>query len=52
METILIPGEGPDFVAFIHGQNDKARIEAIEGKFRWVITREDGTEYIARPQHS
>lgn len=48
-ETVFIPGEAPDFVVFIKAQGEHAQLHAIEGHFRWVITREDGTRYIARP---
>lgn len=49
METIYIPGGTADFVVFIHAQGDKAQLESVEGHGRWIITREDGTKYIARP---
>lgn len=50
MEIIFIPEK--EFVAFIkeQGVGDKANLKAIDGKFRWIITREDGSEYICRPQ--
>lgn len=50
METVYIPGGSADFVVFIDSQREKAELKSIEGHFRWVITREDGTQYIARPE--
>lgn len=52
METIYIPGSDLDFVGFIKKQKPAAELTNIEGKARWVITREDGTKYIARPESS
>lgn len=49
MEIIYIPGEGPDFVVFIHQQGGKAQLTSIDGHFRWVITPEEGEPFIARP---
>lgn len=49
MKELLIPES--EFALYIksHGIGDKANLKAIDGKFRWVITLPDGTEYIARP---
>lgn len=44
-----IQGNSSDFVVFIQSLKDKARLESIDGHARWVVTRDDGTEYIARP---
>ena len=54
METKYIPGDSVAFIKFIQelGIGDKANLKTIEGKFRWVITAEDGTEYIARPEEA
>jgi hypothetical protein len=52
METIFIKGNSADFVVFIQGLGDKAELRGIDGKFRWVVTRDDGTEYVARPEES
>lgn len=49
MEIIYIEGDNLAFKAFIHGLGDKAELLGIDGHFRWVVTREDGTKYIARP---
>lgn len=51
LETIYIPGDSLAFKAFIDEQYklQRADLTNIEGKNRWVITREDGTKYIARP---
>lgn len=50
-----IEGEYP--VEYWPKASYKARIEELNGelvvldeKFRWLITREDGTEYILRPE--
>lgn len=50
LETIYIPGNDADFVVFIQGLRDKAALKSIDGKFRWLVEREDGSKYIARPQ--
>lgn len=48
METIYIEG---DFRAFVDERYKDGSIElvGVEGKNRWVVTREDGTKYIVRP---
>lgn len=52
MEIIYIEGDAIAFKAFIDECYAKKCVElvGIDGKNRWVITREDGTKYIARPQ--
>lgn len=52
METIYIPGDQYAFKAFIdtHYADKTVELRGIEGKNRWVVTRPDGTEYIARPE--
>lgn len=47
-----IVGGSADFVVFIQGLKDKAQLCSIGGKFRWVVKRDDGSEYIARPQET
>lgn len=49
METRYIPGNDSDYVLFVQSLGDKAQLKVIDDKFRWVITEDDGTEYIARP---
>lgn len=49
METIYIEGDSFAFKAFIDAQGSHAELRGIDGKNRWVITRDDGSEYIARP---
>ena len=49
MEIVYIPGTAADFVVFIQGLKDKAQLKAIDGHFRWVVEREDGSKYMARP---
>lgn len=49
MEIEYIPGTGADFVVFIKSLGDKAELRGIDGHFRWVVTRDDGTQYICRP---
>lgn len=48
-EIVYVPGGASDFVVFIQALKDAAQLYSIEGHARWVVTREDGTEYIARP---
>lgn len=51
MDVVYIAGTDADFVAFVKKQKmaGKARWESIDGHARWVITDENGKEYIARP---
>lgn len=50
METVYIKGNDAEYVLFIKSLKDKAVLTNIEGHARWVVTREDGTKYIARPE--
>lgn len=43
------PCGGADFVVFMQSLGDKAQLKSIDGHFRWVVEREDGSLYIARP---
>lgn len=52
MDIEYIPGGAPDFIVFIKSLGDKALLKAVDGHFRWVITRDDGTQYIARPEEA
>lgn len=47
-----VPGGGADFVVFIQGLKNKAQLHSVDGHARWVVTREDGSRYIARPQEA
>lgn len=53
MEIIYIEGNAIAFKKFIDEHYfavpRRAELAGIEGKNRWVITREDGNKYIARP---
>ncbi len=50
LETNYVQGTDADFLEFIKSFGDKANVKSIDGHARWVIEREDGTKYIARPQ--
>lgn len=52
LEIIYIPGDSFAFKAFIdeHYKDKTVELVGIDGKNRWVITRPDGTKYIARPE--
>ncbi len=50
MEIIYIEGDSLAFKAFIDAQGTNASLRGIDGKNRWVIKREDGSEYVARPE--
>jgi len=52
METIYIEGDSLAFKAFIDAQGGKAELTNVEGHNRWVIEREDGSKYIARPEEA
>ncbi len=45
-----IPGNDVEYVLFIKSLEGKAKLTGINGLFRWVVTREDGSQYIARPE--
>lgn len=52
LDTVYIKGAGPDFAIFIQSKGDKAQIVTIGGHARWIVTRDDGTKYIARPEEA
>lgn len=49
MQIKYIEGGSPDFVVFINSKGDKARLEDVDGHFRWIVKEDDGTECIYRP---
>lgn len=51
MELEYIAGDSLAFKAFIdeHYKSGTVELRNIEGKNRWVVTREDGSQYVARP---
>lgn len=49
LEVEYIPGTDSDFVVFVQSQGEKAQLKTTDGHFRWVVERENGTKYIARP---
>ncbi len=51
LEIVYIEGDFLAFKAFIDARyaDNTVELVGIDGKNRWVITREDGTKYIARP---
>lgn len=53
MEKVYISGDSLAFKVYIDEfyVSGKAELQSVEGKRRWVITREDGTKYIALPQN-
>lgn len=54
MKTVYIAGDSQAFKVFIdaHYATKTVELKNIEGHNRWVVTEEDGTEYIARPESS
>lgn len=44
-----IKGNSSDFVVFIQGLKDKAELQSIDGHARWLVMRDDGSQYICRP---
>jgi len=52
METVYIEGDAAAFKVFTdaHYADNTIELRNIDGKNRWVIKREDGTEYIVRPE--
>ncbi len=54
LETVYIEGDSVAFVSFIssQGRGVNANLASVEGNMRWVITRPDGSRYIARPQEA
>jgi hypothetical protein len=51
METIYIKGDSLAFKAFVdeHYKDNTISLRNIDGHNRWVVTNDDGTEFIARP---
>lgn len=51
LETMYIPGDAAAFKVFIdeHYADKTVELVGIDGFSRWVITRADGSRYIARP---
>ena len=45
-----IPGNDTEFVLFVKGLKEKAELTNIDGHARWVVTKKDGSKYIARPE--
>lgn len=54
LETVYIEGDNLAFIQFIAetGRGTNANLASVEGNMRWVITRPDGSRYIARPQEA
>lgn len=52
MEIVYIPGGELDFVTYIKTHRSNADLREVDGYYRWIIKREDGTEYIARPSET
>lgn len=49
METVYIQGDFKEFIDTLY-EKGAVSLENVEGKNRWVVTRDDGTKYIARPE--
>lgn len=49
ISTLYIPGGSADFAVYIAAQGKAAELHSINGKFRWVVTPENGEPYVARP---
>lgn len=49
-----VPGTNLDFVQAIRGlkEQDRAVLSNVGGHFRWVVTKEDGTKVVMRPEES
>lgn len=52
LETIYVVGDVVAFEIFIKQNWDNVKLVGIEGHFRWVLTNEDGTRVIVRPEES
>lgn len=50
METIYIPGDSAAFKVYV--DEHKAELKNIDGHSRWVVTNEDGTKVIVRPEEA
>lgn len=46
MHIEYLPDE--DYVVYVKTNN--AELRNIEGKMRWIMKKEDGTEYMVRPE--
>ncbi len=49
LETIYVEGDDLAFVTFVRENRKDCEMCVVDGKFRWVIKNEDGTENIIRP---
>ncbi len=47
-----IEGDSIAYVNYIKANWDNTRMVVIDGKFRWIVQKEDGTEVIVRPSES
>lgn len=50
MEIKYIPTA--EFVGFVKSKGDKAQWISVEGHSRWLITEDDGLQYIVRPDEA
>lgn len=47
-----VPGGTAEFVIYIKSLGESAQVTSVDGKMRWVVTREDGSRFVARPQET
>lgn len=50
MDIVYVPGDSVAFKFYV--DLHKGELVNIDGHNRWVITLEDGTKYIARPEEA
>ncbi len=47
-----VEGDSIAYVNYIKANWDNTRMVVIDGKFRWIVQKEDGSEVIVRPSES
>ena len=54
LEVVEFQGNDIDYVIFVKDlkKAEKAELRVINDKFKWVLTREDGSQYILIPKQS
>lgn len=47
-----VSGGATEFVIYIKSLGESAQVTSVDGKMRWVVTRDDGSRFVARPGES
>lgn len=54
LEVVEFEGNDIDFIIFVKGlrKEGKADLKIVNAKFKWVVTRDDGSQYILIPKQN